>query len=331
MKPLVTAAIITALSVTACGKAPAEKTHSIQYTYSGPAYATPAYDEAATIEAMKILSADDMQGRAAGTAGGRKAAAYIIAQNEDLMRAYDGLTRPFTREIKDGPPVSGMNIGMLFFGQAREYKDPTLIITAHYDHLGIKDGETFNGADDNASGAAALFAIAQSFNVEPPKHNVIILWLDAEEEGLSGAKAFIEEAGYFDGAPIVNLNLDMISQSSNGELYMAGTYHTPAFGPLMAQAAYGTELTLKFGHDRPELGYNDWTSQSDHGVFHAAGIPFVYFGVEDHPHYHKATDTFETIPIEFYKQSLKTVVNAAHILDDNLAEIAKPAIKPKDD
>jgi len=331
MKPLVTAAIFAALSVTACGKAPAEKTHSIQYTYSGPAYVTPAYDEAATLEAMKVLSADDMEGRAAGSVGGRKAAQYIITQNESLMRAHNGLTAPFTREVKDGPPVSGKNIGMMFLGEARDMKAPTLFITAHYDHLGTHEGEIFNGADDNASGAAALFAIAQSFEAAPPKHNVAILWLDAEEEVLSGAKAFIEQAGYFDGAPAVNLNLDMISQSQKGELYMAGAYHTPALGPLMAQAAHGTGLTLKFGHDRPELGYNDWTFQSDHGVFHVAGVPFAYFGVEDHQHYHKATDTFETIPIEFYKQSLKTVVNAAHILDDNLTQLAKPALKPKDD
>jgi Zn-dependent M28 family amino/carboxypeptidase len=130
----------------------------------------------------------------------------------------------------------------------------------------------------------------------------------------------------FNGRAVFNLNLDMISQNES-EIYFAGSYYNPELIPLMEKAAKGTGLTLSFGHDRPEDGPNDWTNQSDHAPFHAVGIPFGYFGVEDHPHYHRTTDEFETIPQEFYKKSVQTVINAAHILDENLDQVAKPASK----
>ena len=302
------------------------------YAYEGPAYPTPSYDIEGTIEALKTLSSDSMEGRAAGTTGGKKASQFIMSKNDKLMRSQHGLIFPFERAQGDGKSqelIKGTNLGIFMPGKAQDMNGPILVITAHYDHLGMKDGDIYNGADDNASGAAALLAITESFNASPPENNVMIVWLDAEEHGLAGAKAFAEHVRYFNGASAVNLNLDMIAQSQEGELYMVGSYHTPALGPLMAKAAHETGLTLKFGHDRPEDADQDWTRLSDHGVFHEAGIPFVYFGVEDHPQYHKPTDTFETLPLEFYKSSLKTVVNAAHILDENLADLARPAIDPK--
>ncbi|HFB54859.1 MAG TPA: M28 family peptidase, partial [Hellea balneolensis] len=142
--------------------------------------------------------------------------------------------------------------------------------------------------------------------------------------GLLGARNYVKTSGSFNTRPVLNLNLDMIAQSQKNELYMSGSYHTPALKSYIEQAAQGTDINLLFGHDRPEDGNDDWTSQSDHAAFHNVGVPFVYFGVEDHPYYHKPTDTFETLPLDFYKKSLNTVVNAAHILDDHLDTLAKP-------
>lgn len=317
-------AALLALGAVGCSESSAPKP-AVQYSYDGAPYDTPPYNEQATIDAMRILSADDMQGREAGTQGGAMAAEYILTVNADFMKQYQGGVSEFDRTTDPNNPIKGKNIGLLFMGLQKDMSAPLLVITAHYDHLGVMGDDIYNGADDNASGSAALFAIAQSFHANPPTHNVAIVWLDAEEKGLSGARDFLESTSYFEGAPALNLNLDMIAQNQDGELYMAGAYHMPALGPLMAKAAKGTGVTLKFGHDRPEDGDGDWTLLSDHGVFHQAGFPFVYLGVEDHEHYHKPTDTFETIPLEFYKQSLKTVVNAAHILDDNLSALARPA------
>ena len=80
-------------------------------------------------------------------------------------------------------------------------------------------------------------------------------------------------------------------------------------------------MKLLFGHDSRPAGArpdHDWTSSSDHGVFHKAGIPFLYFGVEDHADYHKPSDAFEKIEPKFFTEVARLLVSTAAILDQNL-------------
>lgn len=291
--------------------------------------AAPDVDMDTAMRVFETLASDDMQGRATGTPGGDKAREYLKSEIKqlDVFDSTSGQVFAFTPRVREGETateIEGTNlIGLIDTDDGDT--GPLLVITAHYDHLGTRDnGDIYNGADDNASGSAALFAIAQSFKINPPDHDVMIVWLDAEERGLQGARALVANDNSFNGRPVFNLNLDMVSQNES-EIYYAGTYHYPESKPLIEKAAKGTGLTLLFGNDRPEDGPNDWTTQSDHAVFHAAGIPFGYFGVADHPQYHQPTDTFETIPQGFYKKSVQTLVNAAHILDENLVSVARPA------
>jgi hypothetical protein len=89
--------------------------------------------------------------------------------------------------------------------------------------------------------------------------------------------------------------------------------------PLVKDAASGRDIKLAFGHDAPPSqggGLEDWTNSSDHGPFHAAGIPFVYFGVEDHPDYHKPTDTADKIPRKFYQEASELVLDVVVRLAD---------------
>ena len=67
------------------------------------------------------------------------------------------------------------------------------MITAHFDHLGVRDGQVFNGADDNASGVAALLAVAARLSGNPPEHSIVLAALDAEESGLNGSQAFLKD------------------------------------------------------------------------------------------------------------------------------------------
>lgn len=296
---------------------------------------SPSFNQDKVVEIIRALSDDDMQGRGAGQIGGDKAREYLQETVKETQY-FDG-TRlmPFTFASKAEPSTdrTGNNIISWINGKAalpNARSNPVLIITAHYDHLGNRDGVIYNGADDNASGVAALFAIAESFKALPPKHDIFFVWLDAEEHGLAGAREFVSNNPALMSRPVLNLNLDMVSQNKEGELYMAGGYHNPALIPFIEKAALGTHVTLKFGHDRPEDKGNDWTLQSDHGAFHKAGVPFVYFGVEDHPHYHQPSDDFETLPLAQYSNFVKLIVNAAHILDENLSGLAKPAIAEAD-
>jgi Zn-dependent M28 family amino/carboxypeptidase len=118
------------------------------------------------------------------------------------------------------------------------------------------------------------------------------------------------------------VNMDMVSRSEAGELYAAGTYHYPFLFPLVERVAERAPVTLLTGHDRPDLPPgDDWTLSSDHGAFHEVGIPFIYFGVEDHPGYHNPTDTFENITPEFYVRAVTTVLDFVREADAELAEI----------
>ena len=275
-----------------------------------------------SVETVRILSSAEFAGREAGTDGGRRSADKIIRIIEQHSK-FKPTRQNFAFMPKGGEtPLKGQNLIVTIPG-----KNPAgsiLVATAHYDHLGTRGDDIYFGADDNASGVGGLFALLQSFEKNAPKHTVILVFLDAEEQELQGAKALVENYEPIADRPLLNLNLDMIAQNQKGELYMAGSYHTPALKQLVQNATQGTGIDIKFGHDRPEDGDDDWTSQSDHSVFHKTGVPFVYFGVEDHKHYHKPTDTFETLPIDFYIKSLHAITNTARALDANLAKYAKP-------
>ena len=92
-------------------------------------------------------------------------------------------------------------------------------------------------------------------------------------------------------------------------LYAAGTHHYPALKPLLDGVAQ-PPVELRLGHDVPGTNVEDWTMASDHAVFHRAGIPFIYFGVEDFENHHKATDDPDTIHREFFAGAVRTIVAA---------------------
>jgi Zn-dependent M28 family amino/carboxypeptidase len=203
-----------------------------------------------------------------------------------------------------------------------------LIVMAHYDHVGIRDGQIFNGADDNASGVAALLQIATSMKRQAPLHDVIFAIVDAEEGGLRGARTLVADPAFKPllDRTVLAVNFDMLSRSEKNELYVAGAYHFPWLKPrLDAVAAAAPGIRLLQGHDAPEPKPQDWTMQSDHGAFHAAGRPWVYFGVEDHPDYHRPTDDFAAIPQDFFARSAATVELAVRTFDRELEAMAAEA------
>ncbi|MCC5995650.1 MAG: M28 family peptidase [Oceanicaulis sp.] len=277
-----------------------------------------------------ILAADDMEGRMVGSEGGERARAYILSRFEDIGLApaeggYEqafSLTRPVDPADRDGPrqDLTGVNLIGVIEGEDTSI---SMVITAHYDHLGVNaDGEIFNGADDNASGVGGLLAAAEHFLQHPPRHTVVIAALDAEEGGLDGARHFVANRPEGIGEIAFNLNFDMLGHNEDGRLIAAGSYHTPELAPLIEAAAAASSITLAAGYDRPtEDRRDDWTMLSDHAAFHMAGIPFLYLGVEDHPYYHTPGDTFEIIMPEFYLGAVDTAVDVAIRADAMLGEI----------
>ncbi|MBC3845910.1 M28 family peptidase [Winogradskyella echinorum] len=262
---------------------------------------------------VETLSSDQYEGRRTGEKGNDSARAYIIKQFEKLnITGYnDNFEQPFsfTARKKEYKAVN-----VLAEIKGTETPEKYIVISAHYDHLGVHNGKIYNGADDDASGVAALFAFAEYFIKNPPKHSVILAAFDAEELGLRGAKHFVET---FDKSKIlVNLNMDMISRSNKDELYVVGARYTEWLSSILNSFKNPTSSKLSQGHDGTD-GKQDWTMASDHGPFHSAKIPFLYFGNEDHAAYHKPTDDFKDITPEFYVNAVEIILSVFTAIDDS--------------
>ena len=131
-----------------------------------------------------------------------------------------------------------------------------------------------------------------------------------------GSKHFVDAPTVPLDRILLNVNLDMIGRNVNNELYAAGPGKYPQLLGTVQATTVCAPLTLKIGHDTPAAGPgNDWTSQSDQGSFHRKGIPFVYFGVEDHPDYHKPSDTAERLMPAFYVNAVRTVSDLVRRFD----------------
>ena len=274
-------------------------------------------DSVALIRDVSVLSHDSMEGRLVGTPGSAKARAYLERRFREVgVQPVGGQSYLHTFEITRGTPpttVHGTNIIGMVRGSA--VSDRYIVVTAHYDHVGVREGQVFNGADDNASGTGGLLQIAQYFARNRPRHSMIFVAFDAEEGGLRGARAFVANPPVPKEAISLNINMDMIGRNDRGELYVAGTYHYPQLKPAVQRGIAVAEVTLIAGHDTPQNPRDDWTSQSDQGAFHAQRIPFLYFGVEDHPDYHKATDDFERIQQGFYARAVRSVLAVVREID----------------
>lgn len=259
---------------------------------------------------IEYLSSDEMEGRSADRPSMQKARDYIEKRFKESGLRPMGKTYRSEFEIAKRGKTEKLN-GVNFVGTIKGSKSASkyIVITAHYDHVGMQSGDTYNGADDNASGTAALFAVASYFKKNRPEHSLIFAAFDAEEKGLQGAKHFVANLLVAKESIVLNVNMDMLSRSDKGELYAVGTLHYSQFIGVLEKVKKKARIKLLRGHDIPGTGQEDWTNQSDHAAFHAAKIPFIYFGVEDHKDYHKPTDDFANIQPEFYVKAVETVLN----------------------
>ena len=229
----------------------------------------------------------------------------------------------FTRMRVSGR-VDGAGANVVGQCLGRDTKAPVFVVSSHYDHLGVRDGVIYPGADDNASGVAVMLAIAEHCQRTPFLRTVVFAAFDAEEAGLQGAKSFLIAPPLPKERIALNVNLDMVSRNDKREIFVAGTHPWPLLKAPLELVAKRAPITVLFGHDKPAAiagGVEDWTNQSDHGPFNSAKIPFVYFGVEDHPDYHKPTDTADKINRGFFVDVAETVLDAVLQLDVTFATV----------
>jgi hypothetical protein len=318
---VVAAALLLGLAPGA-GQAPAVRTEAARHV-----------DRAQLMRDVATLASPELEGRGTGTPGGLRARAWIAEQFRAIglvPGGTDGYMQPFivmsgnVRNIlPGGRPFQTRLAAANVVGRlpGRNAGARAIVVTAHYDHLGVRDGVMYPGADDNASGVAVLLAASRHFRATTPRHTLVFAALDAEEVGLHGAKALVGSVLLPRGQLALNVNLDMVARNAANEIYAAGPSHTPSLTPTLLDVQTRAAVRIRFGHDRPEGAGNeleDWTQYSDHGAFHDAGIPFVYFGVEDHSDYHKPTDTVDRIEPRFFGDAADMIVDAIRTFDVTL-------------
>lgn len=239
---------------------------------------------------LTFLASDACEGRATATDG------HQLAQQRILQRMRTAGVDSFNISLLQVSQGTAEIRNIVGWVKGKKYPGKFIVVSAHYDHLGKMFGKTYYGADDNASGVACLLALAKYYKQHPHDYSIVFAALDREEAGLEGAYAFVQKIIAEKGKEnvVFNLNMDMIARSDKNEIFASGISHYPGHRYLVDAVQSKVNVMLLMGHDTGN-DFNDWTTQSDHAAFHNAGIPFLYIGVEDHPDYHKPTDTVDKI------------------------------------
>ncbi|HRZ10543.1 MAG TPA: M28 family peptidase [Gemmatimonadales bacterium] len=269
--------------------------------------AVPSLDKAAKRAQtdVKVLAADELGGRLTGTAGADSAAAYVARRfaQVGLQPPPGGWFQPFTVS-KDAPAVQHANLGDLngknvigiLPGRDPVLRNETVIVGAHYDHLGLggfgaldpdSAGRVHNGADDNASGTAALFAIAERLRAAPPARTVVFIAFSGEELGLLGSGYYVKHPLYPLSATEIMINLDMVGRLKNDKLIVYGTGTATEIPALLDSLNWYAKFDLR---PQPE-GYGP----SDQTSFYAAKIPVLHFFTDLHGDYHRSSDDWDKI------------------------------------
>ncbi len=284
-------------------------------------------DESKLLRHLEYLSSDALEGRKPLSKGSSMAQTYILTEltSLDLVEPlYPDFIQKFSFEDRRSKKmvVDASNIVAFIPGKASK---KVIVVTAHYDHVGIGRPDAagdsiYNGADDNASGTAALLVLADYFSKNRPQHGMLFAALDAEEMGLQGAKALVNDFAYPLEQILLNVNMDMLSRSDAKDVYVSGTHYYPQFKSILEKVPGEAASTLRFGHDVPGTGTEDWTRSSDHGAFFEKKVPHLYFGVEDHVDYHRPSDSFAGVHPEFYKATVRLILKSLLALDKSLLE-----------
>lgn len=290
-----------------------------------PVVEAPAIPEASRqlLEDLRILAHDDMEGRDTGSPGGERARDYIVARLEAL-----GVEAPLTGRLQPWSLPNRSRIGAVHYDgvnvigliRGTERPDRYIVVTAHYDHMGTYQGRLYNGADDNASGVASMLELAARLKAEAPRHSVLIVALDGEERGLLGADHFVQVPPVPLESIVLNVNLDMTARVDDGYLWATGTWQNPQLRPMLESIQPVGSVRLVLGKDTPnDTGADNWVNSSDHAVFHRAGVPFVYFGVDFHPDYHEPTDDYERVDPARFIAATELIVQGFRAMDQGLS------------
>jgi hypothetical protein len=257
------------------------------------------------------LADDTFEGRAAGTRGGRAAGLFIVKELERLKLpgvAEKGYYQRFDSGLA--------NVLAVLEGSDPELKRQTILIGAHYDHVGYGNsrnsygptGYIHNGADDNASGVAGLLAIATAFTrlPAPPKRSVVFAFWDGEEAGLLGSKHWVDHPTIPLNRIAAMINIDMIGRLRSGRVEVYGVRTSRGFRRLVSEQNADVDLLLDF--------VLELKANSDHHSFYSHQVPTIFFHTGLHNDYHRPSDDSEKINAVGLRQTAMLIFKTAYEL-----------------
>ena len=272
------------------------------------------------------LASDYLEGRETGTEGEAKAASYISRRFLDLGLTPMGDENSWYQEFPwfrksnphaNTPDVEG--VGRNVIGYLNNKAENTIVIGAHYDHLGHgdpgsgslhapQDGMIHNGADDNASGIAALLMIAEELKKAPSNNNFLFIAFSGEELGLFGSKYFVEHPTIPLSKINYMINMDMVGKlNKEKSLVINGAGTSPVWKPAFK----------KLNTDGiQEITTDSGIGPSDQTPFYLNDIPAIHFFTGNHEHYHKPTDDVEIVNFEGIYSVARYILDLMNLLED---------------
>lgn len=275
-------------------------------SYSSDVSRNPGPDSTAIRRDIAYLASDQLEGRLTGTPGNDSAAAYIARRYAALrlIAPFPGYLQKFeARSMSDAHAgrTEGRrteNVAAIVRGRDAVLREEYIVIGAHFDHLGrssefatdpeAKDAIR-NGADDNASGTAAVMELARLFAANPPKRSLMFVNFSGEELGLLGSSWFVNHSPVPLSRIVMMINFDMVGRLRDDKLIVYGAKTATELAALLdsANAAPGAHFTLRAVGD----GYGP----SDQSSFYSKDIPVLHFFTDTHEDYHRASDDVEKI------------------------------------
>jgi hypothetical protein len=297
------------------------------------------------------LAADSMEGRRTGTPGSSRAGRFLA----ERMRSYglepggdSSYFQTVHYQVASGPEgetlrlhgsgsadsvpareVTDYNLIGLVRGSDPQMRDQAVVLGAHYDHVGVgkpvAGDSIYNGADDDASGVAAVLAAAQALAKAPPKRSVIFLLTSGEEFGVLGTQWYLTRPTFPLARTIADLQVEMVGRPDSlaggaGKLWLTG-YERSTMGESFAKA--GLPIVAD---PRPDFRFFE---RSDNIVFALRGIPaHTLSSFSLHSDYHQPSDEVERIDFAHLAQAAEVVVRATRLLADQPAPRWHPGGRP---
>jgi hypothetical protein len=263
----------------------------------------PAFSQARLAAHVEALAAPALEGRGLGTTGEKAAAEYVAGEMKaaGLSPAGDDGTyfqRFRVEKTASGAPADVTNVVGLLPGSNPAWKDESVVVVAHYDHLGRgwpdarkeSAGQIHPGADDNASGVAVLLELARAVKDEKPRRSVVFLAVTGEEAGRLGSKRWVAGPSSRDAKKtLAAVNLDTVGRLGAGKLQVLGTGTAGEWIHAVRGATWVTGVETKAVPETLE--------SSDHVSFVEAGVPAVQLFTGAHTDYHRPSDTAERVDV----------------------------------